>query len=157
MPSNASKTYSFSNSANALTVIKSTDRVTAESILAEAKKAVVKPKKETGIDEKHQFKTRAEAKVEVDDPNYAIQATIGTKEGAAEAISSIVGSAITDNVLKHADSTPKGVDKYHLGRRQEGPPNARCSRRSKASYSTPLTGASPSSKTWSSSASKSPN
>lgn len=53
-----------------------------------------------------------EAKVEADDCNYAIQATIGAKEGAAEAIASIVGSAVTDNVLKHADCTLKGVDEY---------------------------------------------
>ena len=99
---------------NALTIIRSTDRVTAESILSDAKKNAAKLKRETGIDEKPQFETRAEAKVEADDRNYAIQATIGTKEGAAEAIASIVGSAITDNVLKHADGTPKGVDEYRL-------------------------------------------
>lgn len=99
---------------NALTAIRSTDRVTADSVLDEAKRAAAKLKRETGIDEKPKFETRAEAKVEADDRNYAIQATIGTKEGAAEAIASIVGSAITDNVLKHADGTPKGVDEYFL-------------------------------------------
>ena len=99
---------------NALTVIKSTDRVTADSVLLAAKKAAAKLKKEASIDEKLQFDTQAEAKVEADDRNYAIQATIGTKEGAAEAIASIVGSAITDNVLKHAEGTPKGVDEYRL-------------------------------------------
>ena len=77
-------------------------------------KKAAKLKKESGIDEKPQFDTHAEAKVEADDCNYAIQATIGTKEGAAEAIASIVGSAITDNVLKHADGTPRGVDEYRL-------------------------------------------
>ena len=72
------------------------DRVTADSVLLATKTATAKLKKETGIDEKPQFDTQAEAKVEADDCNYAIQATIGTKEGAAEAIASIVGSAITD-------------------------------------------------------------
>lgn len=99
---------------NTLTTIKSTDRVTADSVLAAAKQAATKLKRETGLDEKPKFETRAEAKVEADDRNYAIQATIGTKEGAAEAIASIVGSAITDSVLKHADGTPKGVDEYRL-------------------------------------------
>ena len=99
---------------NSLTVIKSTDRVTAESVLLEAKKAAATLKRQTNVDEKPRFETRAEAKVEADDRNYAIQATIGTKEGAAEAITTIVGSDITDNVLRHTDGSPKGVDEYRL-------------------------------------------
>ena len=99
---------------NALTIIKWTDRVTAESVLLDAMKAAAKLKKKMGFDEKTQFDTRVDAKVEADDCNYAIQATIGTKEGGAEAITFIVGSVITDNVLKHADGNPKGVDEYRL-------------------------------------------
>jgi hypothetical protein len=64
--------------ANALTNIRSTDRITAESILTAAKKAAAKLKKETGLDKKPQFETRAEAKVDANDRNYAIQATIGS-------------------------------------------------------------------------------
>jgi hypothetical protein len=99
---------------NTHTIIKSTNRVTADSILTEAKKEAALLKRQTNLDEKPCFETRAEAKVEADDRNYAIQATIGTKEGAAEAITNIVGSDITDNVLKHNDGSPKGVNKYRL-------------------------------------------
>jgi hypothetical protein len=99
---------------NELNVMKSTDRITADSILIKAKRAAADLKKRTGMEETPKFESRAEAKVEADDRNYAIQATIGTKEGATEAITSIVGSTITDNVLKHDDGTPKGVDEYSL-------------------------------------------
>jgi len=99
---------------NSLTVIKSTDHVTAESVLLELKKAAAALNHQTNVDKKPRFETRAEAKVEADDRNYAIQATIGTKEGAAKAITTIVGSDITDNVLHHTDGSPKDVDKYRL-------------------------------------------
>ena len=59
------------NGDNLLTVIKSTDRVTAESVLLEAKKAEATLKRQTNVDEKPHFETRAEAKVEADDRNYA--------------------------------------------------------------------------------------
>ena len=54
--------------------------------------------------------TRSEARDEADARNYGIQATIGTKEGVAEGIRQLVGSAITDHVLKNVDGSPKTVD-----------------------------------------------
>jgi hypothetical protein len=71
------------NGNNTLTIIKSTDCITANSILIEAKKEAALLKWQTNLDKKPRFETCAEAKVEADDCNYAIQATIGTKEGAA--------------------------------------------------------------------------
>jgi hypothetical protein len=68
---------------NALTTIKLTDRVTTNSILIKAEKDVAELKKQSGTDEKPNFEMRAKAKVKANDHNYAIQATIGTKEGAA--------------------------------------------------------------------------
>ena len=42
-------------------------------------------------------------------------ALIGAKEGMAAGVTTIVGSAITDPVLRTADSTTlKHVDKFHL-------------------------------------------
>lgn len=64
---------------NALVTIKSTDCVTADSILIKTKKAAADLKKRTGMDEKPKFNNRTEAKVEADVHNYAIQEIIGTK------------------------------------------------------------------------------
>ena len=101
---------------NALTIIKSMDCVMADYILAKAKRAAADLKKQMGMDKKPKFEMRAKAKVEADDCNNAIQATISTKEGATKAIVSIVRSSITDSMLKHANSTPKGVDEYCLSK-----------------------------------------
>lgn len=43
-------------------------------------------------------------------PKLRNQATIGPKKGTTEAIASIIGSDITDHILKHSDSSPKGVN-----------------------------------------------
>ena len=99
---------------NALTAIKSMDCITADTILVASKKEAATLKHQTGMDEEPKFDSCAEAKVEVDNSNYAIQATIGTKEGATKGITTIVGLDIMDNVLCHADGTPKGVDEYCL-------------------------------------------
>lgn len=97
---------------NSLTSIKSTDCITADSILDEATAAAIKA---TGKDDAVQTKfTRSEARDEADSQNYSIQATIGTKEGTAEGITALVGSAITDQILKNVDGTPKTVDEYLL-------------------------------------------
>ena len=97
---------------NSLTSIKSTDCITTDSILRDATAAAVLA---TGDTQAVQTKyTRSEARDEADSQNYAIQATIGTKEGTAEGITALVGSAITDQILKNVDGTPKTVDEYHL-------------------------------------------
>ena len=100
------------STANDLTTIKSTDCVTTDSILRDATNAAIAA---TGKDDAVQTKfTRSEARDEADSTNYSIQATIGTKEGTAEGITALVGSAITDQILKNIDGTPKTVDEYAL-------------------------------------------
>jgi hypothetical protein len=106
---------------NALTIIKSTDWITAESVLAEAKKNATKFRKETGIDEKPQFKTRAEAKVEPNDRNYAIQATIGTWTMSWRRMAPQRGSM---NIVSLSSSMQSWLP-------PKGPQNGRCSRSSK--------------------------
>jgi len=99
-------------STNSLTSIKSTDCITTDSILRDATAAAVRA---TGKSDAIQTKfTRSEARDEADSQNYSIQATIGTKEGTAEGITALVGSAITDQILKNVDGTPKTVDEYLL-------------------------------------------
>ena len=97
---------------NSLTSIKSTDSVTTDSILAAATtEAIAAAGKPDAIQTKY---TRSEARDEADAQNYSIQATIGTKEGVAEGITQLVGSAITDSVLKNVDGSPKTVDEYTI-------------------------------------------
>lgn len=101
---------------NELTTLKSTDMFTAAQILAASKKEAEALAKKTGMpQEKPAIETRGDAQEEADRKNYAIQATIGAKEGAAEAITEKVGSDITDHVLRNADGNDyKGVDDYTL-------------------------------------------
>ena len=89
--------------------------VTASSILMASIKEAKELAKQSGVDEKPMIATRADAQDEADRRNYAIQATIGAKEGVAEAITNKVGSDITDSVLRNVDGNDnKGVDEYNL-------------------------------------------
>ena len=100
---------------NDLTKLKSTHMVTASSILTASIKEAKELAKQSGVDEKPTIATRADAQDEADRRNYAIQAAIGAKEGAAEAITNKVGSDITDSVLRKADGNDnKSVDEYTL-------------------------------------------
>lgn len=99
---------------NTLIAIKITNRITADSILKDAHVAATTLAKQANLPKKLHINTWAEAKVEADNCNYAIQTTIGTKEGTAKAIISIVGSDVTDPILKHTNGSPKGNDKYRL-------------------------------------------
>eukprot|EP00956_Cyclotella_meneghiniana_P040226 scaffold189832_cov70-Cyclotella_meneghiniana.AAC.1 len=87
----------------------------AAAVLKQSAKEAAALAKQTGVDEKAQIDTRADAQDEADRRNYAIQAAIGAKEGAAEAITNKVGSDITDSVLRNADGNDnKSVDEYTL-------------------------------------------
>jgi hypothetical protein len=98
---------------NSLTSIKSTDCITTDSILRDATAAAVAAAGGKADAVQTKF-TRSEARDEADSQNYSIQATIGVKEGVAEGITQLVGSAITDQILKNVDRTPKNIDEYHL-------------------------------------------
>ena len=100
---------------NALTKLKSTDMYDAASVLKQSARDAAALARQSGIDKKPQITTRADAQDEADRRNYAIQAAIGAKEGAAEAITNKVGSDITDSVLRNADGNDnKSVDEYTL-------------------------------------------
>ncbi len=61
------------------------------------------------------FTTRTEAQEEADRLNNINQSVIGAKEGVVEALSKLVGSNITDAVLRMADgSDHKSIDDFTL-------------------------------------------
>jgi hypothetical protein len=100
---------------NSLNSIKSTDMADPASILKQAKADAAKLSTQTGMTEKPEFETRADAQDEADRRNYAYQAAIGAKEGATEAITNKVGSEITDSVLRTTTGNDyKSVDEYNL-------------------------------------------
>ena len=99
---------------NALTSMNSTDVITIESIVT-ASKAKAKALSPASQDGTMRITTLPEALDEDGRRNLKNQVVIGAKEGAAEAISSLVGSNITDGVLYLLDGKDyKGVDKYTL-------------------------------------------
>ena len=100
---------------NELNQIKSTDMAEASTILKEAKDKAARLSKQTGMMEKPAYETRGDAQDEADRRNFAYQAAIGAKEGAAEAITLKVGTDITDSVLRNTDGNDsKGVDEWTL-------------------------------------------
>jgi hypothetical protein len=102
---------------NVLTIIKSTDRITPDTILRESKAeaARINSRKAAGDpDVTPKIDTRAVAKVEADDRNYAIQATIDTKEGSATSLLKSIGNNIVDQVTKHFDGCPKTINEWRL-------------------------------------------
>ncbi len=61
------------------------------------------------------FTTRTEAQEKADRLNIINQSVIGTKEGVVKAISKLVGSDITDAILRTADgSDQKSIDDFTL-------------------------------------------
>jgi hypothetical protein len=100
---------------NEVNTLKSTDLVTATNVLKKYQRLADKESKVTGMKEKPHIDTQAEAQEEADRTNYAIQATIGAKEGVAEAITEKVGTDVTDIVLRNANGTDyKNVDEWQL-------------------------------------------
>ena len=103
---------------SALAAIKSTDTETAKTILAKSaaeagEEQAASSTPETAITAK--ITTRADAVDAADRANILIQAVIGAKEGATNAIVAKVGSGITDAVLLTSDGVHhKSVDEYEL-------------------------------------------
>jgi hypothetical protein len=91
---------------------KSNKAVTPEAVLKEAKVAAAKESKVTGTTVTPAFTLRSEAQEEADRRNVAAQAMIGAKEGIVEALTTLVGTNITDSVLRTSDGDFKSVDKY---------------------------------------------
>jgi len=100
---------------NILTCIQSTDAITAGSVLKSAKKRADKLSTTTGKTILPTFTTRIEAQEEADRLKVINQSVIGAKEGVVEAVSKLVGSDITDAILRTADGSDfKSIDDYTL-------------------------------------------
>jgi hypothetical protein len=91
---------------------KSNKAGTPEAVLKEAKEAAAKESKATGTTVTPAFTLCSEAQEEADRHNVAAQAMIGAKEGVVEALTALVGTNLTDSVLRTSDGDFKSVDKY---------------------------------------------
>lgn len=98
--------------------IKTTDSETISTVLKRCKAAADAKKKATpdkAASITPLITDREEARKEADRLNVATQAVIGAKKGAANAITTTFGSAITDPVRRNADGKDqKGIDEYSL-------------------------------------------
>jgi hypothetical protein len=100
---------------NILTQVQSTDAITAGSVLKSAKKRADELSTTTGKTILPTFTTRTEAQEEADRLNVINQSVIGAKEGVVEAVSKLVGSDITDAILRTADGSDfKSIDDFTL-------------------------------------------
>jgi hypothetical protein len=87
----------------------------ATKILGDAKDDAAKLSKSTSMPEKPTYETQGDAQEEAGRCNFAYQAAIGAKQGAAEAITLKVGTDITDSVLRNTDGNDsKGVNEWSL-------------------------------------------
>ena len=81
-------------------------------MLKEAREAVDKDSRATGTTVALAFTLRLKAQEEANRCNVAAQAMIGAKEGVVEVIMALIGSNITDSVLRTSDGNFKSVDDY---------------------------------------------
>ncbi len=86
--------------------------MTPEALLKEAKEAAAKESKATSTTVTPAFTLCSEAQEEADRHNVAAQAMIGAKEGIVEALTALVGTNITNRVLRTSDGDFKSVNKY---------------------------------------------
>ncbi len=100
---------------NQLTLVKSTDAITAGSVIKKAKQNAEALSISTGVTVLPIVTTQAEAQEEADQLNVINQSVTGAKEGAVEAITKLVGSNITNVILRTAnDSDHKSVNDFTL-------------------------------------------
>jgi hypothetical protein len=100
---------------NDLNTIKSMDMAEATKILRDAKNDAAKLSKSTSMMEKPAYETQGDTQDEADRCNFAYQAAIRAKEGAAKTITLKVGTDITDLVLRNTNGNDsKGVNKWSL-------------------------------------------
>jgi hypothetical protein len=103
------------NGDNILTRVQSTDAITAGSVLKLAKKQADELLTTTGKTVPPTFTTRTEAQEEANQLNVINQSVIGAKEGVVKAILKLVGSNITDAILRTADgSDHKSINDFML-------------------------------------------
>jgi hypothetical protein len=100
---------------NLLTLVKSTDAITASYVIKKAKNRAEELTASTSKTVLPSITSRAEAQEEADQLNVINQLVIGTKEGVVEAITKLVGSKVTDAILQMADgSNHKSIDDFTL-------------------------------------------
>jgi hypothetical protein len=100
---------------NILKRVQSTDAITAGSVLKLAKKGADKLSTTTDKTILPTFTTQMEAQEEAARLNVINQLVIGAKEGIVEAVLKLVGSDITDAILRMADgSDHKSIDDFTL-------------------------------------------
>ncbi len=100
---------------NQLTLVKSTDAITAGSVIKNANQNAKVLLISTGKTVLSIITTRVEAQEEANQLNVINQSAIGAKEGAIEAITELVSSNITDAILRTADGNNyKSVNNFTL-------------------------------------------
>jgi hypothetical protein len=104
-PSNPGKGMEklLDNSNNLLTLVKSTDAITASSVIKAAKKRANKLTATTSINILPSIAARTKAQEEVDQLNVINQLFISAKECMVEAITKLVGSNVTNAILQMAN------------------------------------------------------
>jgi hypothetical protein len=116
-PSNPGKGMAklLKDGSNLLTIVKSTDPITANLVLKAAKHKADAASKAASTTIAPAITLRSEAQEEADRLNVINQSVIGAKEGVVEAVAKLVGSNITDAVLQTANgSNHKSIDNYML-------------------------------------------
>ena len=92
-----------------------TDVITAESVIKSTKKRVDELSTTTSKTILPTFTKQTEAQEEANQLNFINQSVIGTKEGVVGAVSKLVGSNITDVILRTADgSNYKSINDFTL-------------------------------------------
>jgi hypothetical protein len=100
---------------NLLTVVKSTDAITASYVIKKAKNRADELTASTSNTVLPSITSRAEAQEEADQLNVINQSVISAKEGVVKAITKLVGSNVTDAILRTANgSDHKSIDDFTL-------------------------------------------
>jgi hypothetical protein len=100
---------------NLLTNVKSINAITANSVLKAAKNKADMASKAESTTIAPTITSQSEAQEEANRLNVINQSVIGAKEGVVKAVTKLVGSDITDAVLRTADgSNHKSIDDYRL-------------------------------------------
>jgi hypothetical protein len=100
---------------NLLTLVKSTDAITASYIITKAKNRADELTASTGKTVLPSITSQVEAQEEADQLNVINQLVIGAKEGVVKAITKLVGSNVTNAILPTADgSNHKSINNFTL-------------------------------------------
>jgi hypothetical protein len=103
------------NGDNLLMLVKYIDAITVGSIIKAAKKRAHKLTETTGKTVLPSITAQTEAQEEANQLNVINQSVISAKEGVVEAITKLVGSDITNAILRTADgSDHKSINKFTL-------------------------------------------